>query len=175
MAVCACLFLTFQLLDAILGAGVTWVTLGGRARSKASLGATFPTNGTSDLRALLVEFFITFLLVFVIIATATDKRVPAALAAPSIGFALVAAVLIGGGVVAPPIPIGLSDRWSCPSSSPLFGCTSWARSPPGSSPRSSTSMSSAAPLPHQSRSIGKAKEDVSAGDRTLATGTDTAQ
>ncbi len=90
-------YLSFQLLGAIAGAGATWITLGGAARTKASLGATFPTKGTSDVRALLVEFFITFLLVFVIIATATDKRVPAGLAAPSIGFALVAAVLIGGG------------------------------------------------------------------------------
>ena len=34
---------------------------------------------------------------FIIIAVATDDRVPAAVAAPAIGFALVAAVLIGGG------------------------------------------------------------------------------
>jgi hypothetical protein len=45
----------------------------------------------------VVEALITFLLVFVVMAVATDARVPAALAAPSIGFALVAAVLIGGG------------------------------------------------------------------------------
>lgn len=46
----------------------------------------------------MVEALITFLLVFVIMAVATDDRVPAALAAPSIGFALVAAALIGGGI-----------------------------------------------------------------------------
>jgi len=46
----------------------------------------------------VVEALITFLLVFVIMAVATDARVPAALAAPSVGFALVAAVLIGGGI-----------------------------------------------------------------------------
>ena len=46
----------------------------------------------------MVEALITFLLVFVIMAVATDARVPAALAAPSVGFALVAAVLIGGGI-----------------------------------------------------------------------------
>ncbi len=45
-----------------------------------------------------MEALITFLLVFVIMAVATDSRVPAAVAAPSIGFALVAAVLIGGGI-----------------------------------------------------------------------------
>lgn len=41
---------------------------------------------------------ITFILVFPIMAVATVPRVPAALAEPSIGFALVAAVLIGGGI-----------------------------------------------------------------------------
>jgi len=45
-----------------------------------------------------VEALITFLLVFVVMAVATDARVPAALAAPSIGFALIASVLIGGGI-----------------------------------------------------------------------------
>jgi glycerol uptake facilitator-like aquaporin len=53
-----------------------------------------------------VEALITFLLVFVIMAVATDSRVPAAVAAPSIGFALVAAVLIGGGAVNPDRALG---------------------------------------------------------------------
>lgn len=44
----------------------------------------------------MVEALITFLLVFVIAAVATDKRVPATIAGPAIGFALVASVLIGG-------------------------------------------------------------------------------
>ena len=52
----------------------------------------------SEPRAFVVEALITFLLVFVIMSMATDARVPAALAAPSIGFGLVAAVLIGGGI-----------------------------------------------------------------------------
>ena len=91
-------YLAFQLLGAIAGAGATWATFGNAGRSKAKLGATVPSVGVSEGRAFLVEALITFLLVFVIMAVATDKRVPAALAAPSIGFALVAAVLIGGGI-----------------------------------------------------------------------------
>lgn len=57
-----------------------------------------PSAGVSDGWAFIVEAPITFLLVFVIMAAVTDKRVPAALADPLMGFALVAAVLIGGGI-----------------------------------------------------------------------------
>lgn len=91
-------YLVFQLLAAIAGAGATWATFGSVVRTKAHLGATVPAAGVSDARAFVVEALITFLLVFVIMAVATDPRVPTALAAPSIGFALVAAVLIGGGI-----------------------------------------------------------------------------
>ncbi len=91
-------YLAAQLVGAVLGAGATWITYGSRARSQASLGATLPRAGVSDLRSVAVEALITFLLVFVVIATAGDDRVPFAAAAPAIGFALVAAVLIGGPV-----------------------------------------------------------------------------
>lgn len=91
-------YLVCQFAGALLGAGATWVTFGSRARRDANLGAPRPAEGVSDLRALLVEALITFLLVFVVIATAGDDRVGHAVAAPAIGFALVAAVLIGGTV-----------------------------------------------------------------------------
>jgi MIP family channel proteins len=91
-------YLIFQLLGAIAGAGATWVSFGNRAREVAKLGATVPADGVGLGQVFVVEALITFLLVFVIIAVATDARVPAAVAAPAIGFALVAAVLIGGGV-----------------------------------------------------------------------------
>jgi len=91
-------YLGFQLLGALAGAGATWVSFSNDARNVAHLGATTPSKGVGDARVFIVEALITFLLVFVIIAVATDDRVPAAVAAPAIGFALVAAVLIGGGV-----------------------------------------------------------------------------
>lgn len=91
-------YLVAQLVGAVAGAAATWVTYGSRARSQAMLGATVPGPGVGALRAVLVEALITFLLVFVVIATAGDDRVPFAVAAPAIGFALVAAVLIGGPV-----------------------------------------------------------------------------
>ncbi len=64
----------FQLLGAILGAGATWAAFGSAARDKAHLGATVPAKGVSDGRAFLVEALTTFLLVFVIVAVATDNR-----------------------------------------------------------------------------------------------------
>jgi len=45
------------------------------ARSRVGGSATLPRAGISDGRAFLIEAFITFLLVFVIISVATDKRV----------------------------------------------------------------------------------------------------
>ena len=89
-------YLLFQLIGAVLGALATWATLGDAAKTNGKLGLTKPAEGISDGRAFVVEFFITFLLVFVVIAVATDDRVNPAVASTSIGFALAAAVLIGG-------------------------------------------------------------------------------
>jgi len=89
----------FQLAGAILGAlatWATWATFGNAARSQAHLGAPAPTDGISNGQAFLVETFITFLLVFVVIAVTSDRRASGAVASVSIGFALVSAVLIGG-------------------------------------------------------------------------------
>lgn len=103
-------YLIAQAVGALLGAGATWVTFGSEVRNKAQLGATVPADGVGDFRAFLIEAFITFLLVFVVVAVATDPRVPKASAAPSIGFALIAAVLIGtgstGGAVNPDRALG---------------------------------------------------------------------
>jgi MIP family channel proteins len=89
-------YVAFQLVGAVLGALATWATLGPAAREQANLGAPAPAAGTGDGRAFLVEAFITFLLVFVIIAVTSDRRSANATASISIGFALASAVLIGG-------------------------------------------------------------------------------
>ena len=67
-----------QIVGGCFGALATWAVLGQSARTKAHLGATFPASGITDLRALLVEALITFVLVFVVVAVATDERVSAA-------------------------------------------------------------------------------------------------
>jgi glycerol uptake facilitator-like aquaporin len=50
------------------------------------------------MQVLLVEALIAFILVFTVISTTTDKRVPVGTAAVAIGFALAAGVFLGGPV-----------------------------------------------------------------------------
>lgn len=92
-------YIVAQLLGAILGALATWITFGEAGRDVAALAATFPVDGVGAFRALVVEALVTFLLVFVIMAVATDERVPStATASLAVGFALGAGVLIAGPV-----------------------------------------------------------------------------
>ena len=88
-----------QLVGAVLGALATWVSFGGvGARSEANLAATYPAQGVGDLQAFIVEVLITFILVFVVMAVATDGRAPAAIAPIAVGFALAVGVFIAGPV-----------------------------------------------------------------------------
>ena len=89
-------YIVAQLVGAVLGAVAGWITYGEAAREAASLAATFPTDGVGDLRALIVEVLVTFILVFVVISVATDERAPAGVAPLAVGFALACGVLIAG-------------------------------------------------------------------------------
>ncbi len=91
-------YVAAQLVGAILAALAAWLLFGDAAREDVRLAATYPVEGASVLRALAAEIIITFVLVFVILAVATDKRAPAATAPIAVGFALAAAVFIGGPV-----------------------------------------------------------------------------
>ena len=90
------IYIGAQLLGAVLGAIAVWITFGEGAREVAALAATFPTDNVGDLRALLVEILVTFILVFVIVSVATDDRAPAGIAPLAVGFALACGVLIAG-------------------------------------------------------------------------------
>ncbi len=90
------IYIGAQLLGAVLGAIAVWITFGEGAREVASLAATFPTDNVGDIRALVVEILVTFILVFVIISVATDDRAPAGIAPLAVGFALACGVLIAG-------------------------------------------------------------------------------
>lgn len=87
-----------QLVGAVLAALATWLTFGGPGRVEASLAATYPAQGVGDLQAFLVEILITFILVFVVMAVATDDRAQAAIAPVAVGFALALGVFIAGPV-----------------------------------------------------------------------------
>jgi MIP family channel proteins len=89
-------YVAVQMIGGILGALATWAIHGNVARATTHLGATNPAPGVSDGRALVVEILITFVLVLVVTAAATDKRFPAPVAPIVVGFALAAAVFIGG-------------------------------------------------------------------------------
>jgi MIP family channel proteins len=93
------IYIGAQLVGAVLAALATWLTFGGAgARSEAKLAATYPAQGVGDLQAFLVEILITFILVFVVMAVATDGRAPAAIAPIAVGFALAVGVFIAGPV-----------------------------------------------------------------------------
>ncbi len=92
------IYIGAQLVGAVLGAIAVWITFGEGAREVAAVAATFPTDSVGDLRALVVEILVTFILVFVIISVATDDRAPAGIAPLAVGFALACGVLIAGPV-----------------------------------------------------------------------------
>ena len=87
-----------QLVGAVLAALVIWAAYRHQAYQIAHLGAPSPSNGASAMQVLLVEGLIAFILVFTVIATTTDHRVPAGVAPVAIGFSLAAGVLLGGPV-----------------------------------------------------------------------------
>ena len=91
-------YVVAQLAGAVLAAFATWITFGGAARGEAKLAATYPAQGVGDLQAFVVEILITFILVFVVMAVATDDRAPAAIAPIAVGFALAVGVFIAGPV-----------------------------------------------------------------------------
>jgi MIP family channel proteins len=85
-----------QLMGACLAALGTWEVFGHQARSTAHLAATYPATGVGEGRALIVEALVTFVLVLVVVAVATDERVSAATTSIGAGLALAAGVFIAG-------------------------------------------------------------------------------
>lgn len=91
-------YVVAQLVGAVLGSLGTWLAFGGPGRDSAALAATAPAAGVGDLRALVIEAVVTFVLVFVIISVATDDRVADAVAPIAVGAALTVGVFIAGPV-----------------------------------------------------------------------------
>ena len=92
------IYIGAQLVGAVFGALGTWLAFGGPGASQANLAATYPAEGVGDLQAFGLEILITFILVFVIVAVATDDRAPAGIAPIAVGFALAVGVFIAGPV-----------------------------------------------------------------------------
>jgi MIP family channel proteins len=87
-----------QFAGATAAAAVTWGLYGNQAKSIAHLGATAPAAGVPPGRVFAAEAVVTFVLVLVVVAVATDTRVPRGIAAMAIGAALAVAIVISGPV-----------------------------------------------------------------------------
>ncbi len=124
-------YVVAQIIGAVAASLAVWAAYGHGAYFDSHLGVPSPVNGASGLQVLLVEGLIAFILVFTVLFTATDARVPPGTAAIAIGFALAAGVFLGGPVsggagnparaLGPMIVTGLFPVWFFYITGPLFG------------------------------------------------------
>jgi MIP family channel proteins len=124
-------YILAQVAGATAAAAVTWGLYGNQARSIAHLGATAPAAGVSAGRVLAAEAVVTFVLILVVVAVATDTRVPRGIAAIAIGAALAVAIVISGPVsgagvnparaIGPMILAGRFSDWWAYLTAPLAG------------------------------------------------------
>lgn len=84
-------YVAAQLVGALLAALAIWALFGGEGREEVLLGATAPGEQGSGI-AFLAEVILGFLLVVVVLATATDPRATPAGAALAIGFVIAAGI-----------------------------------------------------------------------------------
>jgi MIP family channel proteins len=89
-------YIIAQLGGACFAALMVLYAYGHKAKSLAMLGATGPGSGVDIWRVLVIEAIVTFLLMLVIMAIATDDRSPRAAAGTAIGFTLSVGILIAG-------------------------------------------------------------------------------
>jgi MIP family channel proteins len=124
-------YIIAQFAGATAAAAATSGLYGIQARSIARLGATVPAPGVSAGRVLAAEAIVTFVLVLVVVAVATDSRVPRGIAAMAIGAALAVAIVIAGPVsgagvnparsIAPMILAGQFSDWWAYLAAPVAG------------------------------------------------------
>lgn len=81
---------------AMLAALTVLYMFGDKAKEVAVLGATLPADGVDVWRVMIIEAIVTFLLMLVIMAIATDSRSAKAAAGTAIGFTLTVGILIAG-------------------------------------------------------------------------------
>lgn len=125
------LYMIAQFAGSILAALSAWLLFGSKARSLAGLGATVPAAGVGIGRVFAAEAIVTFLLLLVVLAVATDARVPQGVAAVAIGFALATAIFISGPItgagvnparaLGPMIVAGKFTDWWIYLIAPIFG------------------------------------------------------
>jgi MIP family channel proteins len=89
-------YIVSQMAGALVAALTVFYMYGAKAKTLAMLGATLPGKGVNGWRVVVIEAVVTFLLMLVIMAIATDKRSPKAAAGTAIGFTLTVGILIAG-------------------------------------------------------------------------------
>jgi glycerol uptake facilitator-like aquaporin len=88
-------YLVAQCAGAIVASAAHLATFGAEATSAAQFGATIPT-GTSQFGAFVFEFVLTFILMLVVMAVATDRRAVTAMSGLAIGAAVCVDCLAAG-------------------------------------------------------------------------------
>ena len=89
-------YMAAQLLGGIVAAVTLKLATPGVAAGRTGLGTPVPSQAIGSGHALLVEFILTFFLVFVIFGTAVDPRGPKAIFPLCIGMAVTMDILMGG-------------------------------------------------------------------------------
>ena len=90
-------YMASQLLGGIAAAIILLIVTPGGLSAGAKLGTPEPGPGMGQFHALLVEFILTFFLVFVIFGTGVDPRSPARAIFPfCVGMAITMDILVGG-------------------------------------------------------------------------------
>jgi len=88
-------YVAAQCAGALAASAAHLITFGGDATRQAQFGATFPV-GTTPAGAFAFEFILTFILMLVIMAVATDARVPRGVGGLAIGAAVCIDCLAAG-------------------------------------------------------------------------------
>ena len=89
-------YIAAQIAGALLASGSHGLLYGRDVAMRVSYGAHIPASGVSITSALGFEVIYGFFLMLVIMAVATDKRVPGPVPAIAIGFTIAMAILLGG-------------------------------------------------------------------------------
>jgi MIP family channel proteins len=125
-------YIVAQFIGALLGSLAVWAVFGTSAReAPVLLGTTAPGDGYSTGIVFLAEVLITFILLIVVMATATDDRAESPAVGLGVGLTVAAAILVAGPVsgaslnpartLAPDIVAGEFPAWAAYLGGPLVG------------------------------------------------------
>jgi MIP family channel proteins len=125
-------YLVAQFVGAILASLALWAVFGADGKAAPlSLGATAPGDGFTVGGAFLAEVLITFILLIVVMATATDDRAESPAVGLGVGLTIAAGILVAGPVsgasfnparsLAPMLVSGTFPAWGAYVAGPLIG------------------------------------------------------